>query len=98
MKIPKVVYIGSHKIDVEILENPFEKESDDISARFNVKEGKIRIESNLTPEREFTVFIHECIEVINDIFELELEDDHWKMRVLNEEISSIFKQIIKDGD
>jgi len=64
----------------------------------------IYIKKGLPESRTFTVFIHECLEAINDFFELELaydeangknQDQHWKLKILNEEISNIFYQIIK---
>lgn len=94
MKIPNIIKIGSHIVKIEFQEDYFDKDGG--KGRWDDKKGIIYIEKNMPKDRELTVFIHECLEVINDVYQLELggQYEHWKLRVLNEEITNLIKQII----
>ena len=94
MKIPTEIRIGAHLIPVRILSKQV---SEDVDYRGIWDGGKpeIKLVHELGGSMKQMVFIHECIEAMNDLFELELE--HWKIMTLAEHLTGVFQQM-EQGD
>jgi len=98
--IPKEIKIGSHTIPVKFVEDYM----DGAMGLWDSEKDIIYIRNGMPESRTFTVFIHECLEAINDLYDLDLSHDegegknqnqHWKLKILNEELSNLFNQLMK---
>jgi len=90
MKIPKTIQIGSQKLRIVWVD---EVTVNDSFGCFDPNTNEIKLLKDYPRDRMETIFIHECIEAINTFYNLELDEKN--MRVLNEELTSIFKQLQK---
>lgn len=85
MFIKDQIKIAGHTFDVEQINNLADSGSTDTS--FN----KILIKADLCKEQQESTLIHECIEAVNSIYDLNL--NHQTIQTLE----AAFYQIIKDN-
>lgn len=71
MKLPDYIYIGSFRIEVVLVDDLMKDAS---RGWYDSTKLKIQINKDLDPQQQFSVFIHECEEAINDLWDLNLKE------------------------
>jgi len=81
MKIPNVLLIGAHEIKISK-----QKGIEELGAKgnYNGYKMEINIDDSMNESIEAETFMHETIEVLNDLYDLDL--DHWKIQILSESL------------
>ena len=90
MEIPSQIKIGGLVFDVKESTLGYTDKDEDWGA-FSLNKLTIWISSELTQEQKETALIHEIIEAINEMFDLEL--DHTKICI----IENTLYQVLKDN-
>ena len=92
MKIPRILKIGGKKIKVRIRKSDYPAEGENVG-EWDGNRHTIMLDDLVDApiERMEECFLHEIIESINELYELNLT--HWKITVMSE----VLFQIIKDN-
>lgn len=88
MKIPCRIKLGGHEVAVEHRQT-IVNENEECLGLCLPEQLKILIKQGMPKSREKEVFIHEVIEMINSLFELEM--NHGQINTLALEIAGVIK-------
>ncbi|KWT87645.1 MAG: hypothetical protein H7843_15775 [Nitrospirota bacterium] len=89
MNIPKKLIIGGLEYRVELVDPSFSKEQ---LGQIDLIKGIIKINKEITRERQESTLLHEIIEAINDQYQFQLE--HEKIQGLE----ATLYQVLKDNN
>ena len=91
MDIPSKIKIGGHEIKiVEIID----LDNLDNVGRWVKTKNEIQIEKNQSQSQKESTLLHEIIEAINDLYELDLNKDYHKITTLE----TALYQVLKDNN
>lgn len=88
MKLPQSLAIGSHRIKVRLAPAP-EMEDDGSYGHFSLLRMEIAIREDLAPSLQWSTLIHEVIEAICELYQLELAE--FQINVLAEGLNQALK-------